>query len=75
MKKFLPTNFDLVDYDRELFKKQMDLEKVEITLSRDEEKEKEYETTLPYYVRSVVRSSNEEGMFRRLMQELLEIAK
>ena len=26
MKKFLPTNFDLTDYDKELFKKQMDLE-------------------------------------------------
>lgn len=75
MKKFLPTNFDLIDYDKELFKKQMDLEKVEITLTRDEEKEMEYEISFPYYARSVVRSSNEEGMFSRLMQELLVIAK
>ncbi len=28
MKKFLPSDFDLVDYDRELFKKQLDLETV-----------------------------------------------
>ena len=28
MKKFIPSNFDLVDYDRELLKKQLDLETV-----------------------------------------------
>lgn len=32
MKKFLPQNFDIVDYDRELLKKQLDLETVQITL-------------------------------------------
>lgn len=66
MKKFVPVNIDLVDYDRELFKKQLDLETVKITLNRDAAKEIEYQTTGPYYVRSVERSSNEEGMFRRL---------
>lgn len=40
MKRFLPTNFDLVDYDKELLKKQLDLEKVTITLARNSEKEK-----------------------------------
>jgi hypothetical protein len=77
MKKFLPTNFDLVDYDKELFKKQLDLEKVEITLTRDHDRELEYELApdMSYYVRSVVRSSNEEGMFSRLMQELCVIVK
>lgn len=39
MKKYLPTNFDLVDYDRELLNKQLDLDKVEITLKRDAERE------------------------------------
>ena len=33
MKKLLPNNFDLIDYDRELLKKQLDLETVKITLS------------------------------------------
>lgn len=65
MKKFVPTDFDLVDYDKEIFKKNLDLETVQITLSRDEEKELDYEIK-PYYVRSVVRFPNEEGMFRRL---------
>ena len=64
MKKFIPSNFDLVDYDRELFKKQMDLETVQITLNKDERQE---------FVRSVVRFANEEGMFNRLQQELLKI--
>ena len=43
MKKFLPTDFDLVDYDKELLKKQLDLETVEITLVLDDEKATEYE--------------------------------
>lgn len=74
MRKFVPTNFDLVDYDKELFKKQIDLEIVEITLNRDAEKEKEYEQ-VPFYTRTVNRCANEEGMFKRLQQELLVIGK
>lgn len=68
MKNYLPTDFDLVDYDRELLKKQLDLETVEITLKRDAEKESEPENPngAPYYVRSVVRTTNEEGSFKRL---------
>ena len=73
MKKFIPSNFDLVDYDRELFKKQMELETVQITLTRDAEKELEYDGV--YYSRGVVRFPNEEGMFHRLQQELLAIGK
>ena len=69
MKRFVPTNFDLTDYDRELFKKQMDLETVEITLTKDPEKAKEYELA-EYYRRSVVRFPNEEGTFKRLQAEL-----
>lgn len=65
MRKFVPANLDLVDYDRELFKKQIDLETVEITLTRDHAKEIEYEVD-QYYTRTVVRFANEEGMFRRL---------
>ena len=65
MKKYVPSNFDLTDYDRELFKKQMDLETVRITLTKDEEKAKEYEIS-EYYRRSVVRFPNEEGAFKRL---------
>lgn len=43
MKKFIPANIDLVDYDKDLLKKQLDLETVKITLTRNEEKAKEYE--------------------------------
>jgi hypothetical protein len=43
----------------------MDLEIVRITIDRDGEREKEYDIA-PYYVRSVKRMENEEGMFRRL---------
>lgn len=76
MKNFVPTNFDLVDYDRELLKKQLDLETVEVTLKRDAEREAEPENTegAPFYVRSVVRSQNEDGMFRRLQLDLQRIA-
>lgn len=49
---FVPTNFDLVDYDRELLKKQLDLETVKITLTLNEEKAKEYEVE-KFYVRTV----------------------
>jgi hypothetical protein len=68
MKKYLPTNFDLVDYDRELLNKQLDLETVEITLKRDGEREAdpEHQPGTPFYVRSVARFTNEEGCFRRL---------
>lgn len=76
MKKYIPTNFDLIDYDKELLKKQLDLETVEITLKRDAEKEADPENPagMPFYERSVRRETNEEGMFRRLQQELLKIA-
>lgn len=73
MKKFIPTDFDLVDYDQELFKKQIDLETVQITISRDEEKEQEYEVA-EYFSRTVKRFDNEEGMFNRLQLELQVIA-
>jgi len=69
MKIFVPTNFDLVDYDKELLKKQLELETVEVTMNRDAEKEKEYEVPT-YYKRAVVRFPNEEGMFMRLQREL-----
>jgi hypothetical protein len=65
MTKFLPSNFDLVDYDYDLLKKQLQLEIVKITLDKDDEKAQELEVPL-YYRRSVERSSNEEGMFNRL---------
>ena len=73
MKKYVPSNFDLVDYDKELLKKQLDLETVEITLTQDPEKAKEYELPI-YYRRSVVRFPNEEGTFNRLQAELATIA-
>ena len=57
MKKFLPTNLDLVDYDKELLKKQLDLETVEVTLTQDPAKAKEYEMT-QFYRRSVIRFQN-----------------
>lgn len=68
MKKYVPTNFDLVDYDKELLKKQLDLETVEITLKRDAEREADPENPegAPFYLRSVFRYQNEDGMFRRL---------
>jgi hypothetical protein len=76
MKTFVPTNFDLVDYDKELLKKQLDLETVEVTLKRDAEREAEPENLegAPFYVRSVSRFTNEEGTFRRLQMDLSRIA-
>ena len=43
---YVPKDFDLPDYDRELFKKQMDLETVRITLIRDLTTEEERK--IPY---------------------------
>ena len=65
MKRFLPTNFDLVDYDKELLKKQLDLEIVRITLERDAEREERY-CVDKYYSRKVEKMANEDGMFKRL---------
>ena len=65
MKKFVPTNIDLTDYDKDLFKKQLDLESVKITLTKDPAKAIEYEVE-SFYMRTVERSANEDGMFRRL---------
>lgn len=65
----MPTDFDLVDYDKELLKKQLDLETMEVTLTRDAQKEVDSENPncFPFYTRSVRRETNEEGMFRRLL--------
>ncbi|CDW79166.1 UNKNOWN [Stylonychia lemnae] len=73
MKKFVPTNMDLTDYDKDLFKKQLDLETVNVTITKDPAKAIEYEIE-NFYMRSVERFPNEDGMFRRLQKELLEIA-
>jgi hypothetical protein len=77
MKKFIPGNIDLVDYDRELLQKQLELQIMEITLKRDAEREAEadHPQGMPYYVRHVRRENNEEAMFRRLQEELSQIAK
>lgn len=65
MKKFIPTDFDLVDYDKELLKKQLDIQSIKVTLIKDDEKAKEYD--MPnYYEREVRKVQNEEGMFARL---------
>jgi hypothetical protein len=69
MKKILPSNFDLVDYDKELLKKQLDLETVVINITQNEDLAKKYEI-YPYYHRTWERAPNEEGMFKRLMQDL-----
>ena len=69
MKKFIPSNFDLVDYDKELLKKQLDLETVQVTLTKPESNLKKSEEDL-IYTRSVVRFNNEEGTFNRLMNDL-----
>lgn len=74
MKKYLPTNFDLIDYDRELLKKQLDLETVQLILDRDGERESAENDGHPFYVRSVKRFTNEEGMFERLRMDLQRIA-
>lgn len=65
MKKFIPTNFDLVDYDKELLKKQLDLEIVRITLDRDSEREFRY-CVDKHFTRTVVKMPNDDGMFNRL---------
>ena len=72
MKKFIPSDFDLIDYDEQLLKKQLDLETVRIILNRDAEREEEFQQ-VPYYLRTVERFTNEEGMFKRLMDDLERI--
>jgi hypothetical protein len=72
MKRYVPKDFDLTDYDKELFQKQMDLETVEITLTPDAAKAIEFDVDT-FYVRSVRRFPNEEGLFKRLQRELQEI--
>jgi len=76
MKQYIPQDFDLVDYDRELLKKQLDLETVRVTLKRDPEREADPENPAgqPFYVRHIERETNEEGMFRRLQEELSKMA-
>lgn len=77
MRKYLPTNFDLVDYDRDLLKKQLDLETVQVVLNKEESVgldqllEGGHNTTT--YVRSVSRFTNEEGTFMRLKMDLQKI--
>ena len=71
MRKLLPQNLDLTDYDRDLLAKQLDLEKVMITLTKEEKKDEDVlmaqdDEQVQYYVRTVVRQTNEEGMFSRL---------
>ena len=72
MKKYLPSNFDLVDYDHELLKKQLDLETVTVSLSHVPEKDIENDGK-PYYARGVTRMTNEDGMNMRLFMDLLKI--
>ena len=72
MKKYLPSNFDLIDYDRELLKKQLDLETVTVSLSHMPEKDVENDGK-PYYKREVSRMTNEEGMNMRLFMDLQKI--
>ena len=62
---FIPTNYDLVDYDKELLKKQLDLVTVQVTITKNPEKAKQYEME-EYFVRNVEMFTNEEGTFRRL---------
>ena len=75
MKKLLPQDFDLTDFDKEQMKKQLDLTVVEVTLSRDPEREAEPDHPIgtPYYKRAVIKYTNEEGMFKRLQEELAQI--
>ncbi len=72
MKKYLPSNFDLIDYDRELLKKQLDLETVTVSLSHIPEKDIENDGK-PYYRRDVSRMTNEDGMNMRLFMDLQKI--
>lgn len=69
MKKYLPSNFDLVDYDRELLKKQLDLETVTVSLTHIPEKDIENDGK-PFYKRDVSRMTNEDGMNMRLFMDL-----
>lgn len=73
MKKFLPSNYDLVDYDKEILKKQLDLEIVRVTMERDAEREERY-CVDKFYSRKVVRMPNEDGMFKRLQLELEQMS-
>jgi hypothetical protein len=50
---------------------------VEVTLKRDAEYEADVESNpegAPFYLRSVTRCTNEDGMFRRLHMDLQKIA-
>lgn len=67
MKAYVPKDFDLPDYDRVMFDKQMELEIVNITLTVHEEGDQSHS-------RHIIREQNQEGIFRRLMRELEEFA-
>lgn len=62
-KSYVPKDIDLVEYDKHLLKKQLDLEIMRI------------EVDVTTALRKVTRERNEEGMFTRLMGELRVIAK
>lgn len=75
LRVFVPSNLDSIDYDRDLFKKQMQLETVEITLKRDQVKEEKFPELVPFFRRTVIREKNEEALYERLLGELETIAK
>ena len=69
-KRYVPTDFDLTEYDSHLFKKQMDFEIMKIEVVKTNSTE-----TSTGIERYVTRQKNIEGQFRRLMDELTTIAK
>lgn len=73
MQQFIPSDFDLTDYDKEQFEKVLDLEIMTISLVQEKEVDPENPET-SFYTREVTREANEEGSFARLHKELSRIA-
>lgn len=69
MKQILPTDIDLTDYETEDLNKQLELETVLITLTKETNPDSKPQD----YKRVVARMENQEGKFERLQRELQKI--
>lgn len=81
LSKFHAKPIDRTQFDRELLQKQMDLETMKITLQDEDDKVKDVflnecggQCCHQPYKRVISRETNEEGRFKRLMNEIEQMA-
>ena len=65
---------DRTQYDKELLEKQLDLETVTKTLTKNGGKDVQEKDAATNYKRTTSRAPNEEGRFRRLLKELEDMS-